>query len=195
MQKALAGRWAIMIVMAFLLAVFIAGGQSPRMAFVQSLPPPASARTNGDGYVLRAKEGEVLQRGKGNTVTIKVDPRTGSPSMAMGTQILDPGVGIPVHMHEHEDEVLFVNDGGGHAVLGGQRQAIGKGDTIYIPHGVWHGVETQGKGVSLLWVVTPPGLEGFFREISTPPGVPPKGFTPAQIEEIGRKHGVRFKPR
>lgn len=147
------------------------------------------------GYVLRAGEGEVLQRGKGNTVIIKVDPKTGSPSMAMGTQSLESGAGIPVHQHEHEDEVLFVHDGGGVAVLGEQRKSVGKGDTIYIPHGVWHGVETQSGGISLLWVVTPPGLEGFFREISTPPGAPPKVLTPAQIEDIGHKHGVRFKPR
>jgi quercetin dioxygenase-like cupin family protein len=137
----------------------------------------------------------VLQRGKGNSVTVKVDPKTGSPGLAMGTQLLDAGVGIPVHMHEHEDEVLFVHEGGGVAILGGQRKVISKGDTIYIPHGTWHGVETQGRGIDLLWVVTPPGLEAFFREVCAPPGAQPKALTPAQIDDIGRKHGVRFKPR
>ncbi|HEX8773102.1 MAG TPA: cupin domain-containing protein [Pyrinomonadaceae bacterium] len=137
----------------------------------------------------------MLQRGKGNTVTIKVDPKTGSPSMAIGTQLLDAGGGIPVHMHEHEDEVLFVHEGGGVAVLGGERKVIGKGDTVYIPHGVWHGVETKDTSINLLWVVTPPGLEGFFREISSSLGALPKLLTPAQIEDIGHKHGVRFKPR
>jgi mannose-6-phosphate isomerase-like protein (cupin superfamily) len=193
MQKPLTRQLTILIIFGFLLVVLIAGGQSPRTASVQSLLP--STAKPGGGYVLRANEGEILQRGKGNTVTIKVDPKTGSPSMAIGTQLLDAGVGIPVHMHEHEDEVLFVHEGGGVAVLGGERKVIGKGDTVYIPHGVWHGVETKDTGVNLLWVVTPPGLEGFFREISSPLGAPPKVLTPAQIEDIGRKHGVRFKPR
>lgn len=193
MQRGLIRYWTILIIVGLFLATFVTGSKSDRKASVQSPPSPVPQRKG--GYVLRADEGEVLQRGKGNTVTIKVDPKTGSPSMAMGTQLLDPGVGIPVHLHEHEDEVLFVNDGGGVAVLGEQRKPIGKGDTIYIPHGVWHGVETHDTGISLLWIVTPPGLEGFFREISTPLGGPPKTLTPAQIEDIGRKHGVRFRQR
>jgi hypothetical protein len=49
------------------------------------------------GYVLASGEGEVIRR-KGNTVTVKVDPKTGSPGMALGTQALEPGLGIPVHM-------------------------------------------------------------------------------------------------
>ena len=85
----------------------------------------------------------MLQHGKGNTITIKVDPRTGSPKMALGTQALDAGVGIPLHRHEHEDEVLFVHDGRGVAILRDQRQIVEKGDSIYIPHGVWHGVENN----------------------------------------------------
>lgn len=145
------------------------------------------------GYVLAAGEGEVIRR-KGNTVTVKVDPKTGSTSMAMGTQALEAGVGIPVHMHEREDEVLFIHSGRGVAVLGGQKKSVGRGDTVFIPHGVWHGIESHGEAIDLLWIVTPPGLEGFFRETGVPPGAPPKALTPAQIENIGRKHGVRFKP-
>lgn len=193
MRRASTRHWTILIIFGFALANLFTGSKPDGKASVHSTPEAVPQQRG--GYVLRADEGEVLQRGKGNTVTVKVDPKTGSPGMAMGTQLLAPGVGIPVHLHEHEDEVLFVNDGGGVAVLGEQRKTIGKGDTIYIPHGVWHGVETHDTGISLLWIVTPPGLEGLFREISTPLGGPPKTLTPAQIEDIGRKHGVRFKER
>jgi mannose-6-phosphate isomerase-like protein (cupin superfamily) len=154
-----------------------------------STPVREAARS---GYVLAAGEGEVIRR-KGNTVTVKVDPKTGSPRMAMGTQALDPGVGIPVHMHQHADEVLFIHGGRGVAVLGEQKKNVGQGDTVFIPRGVWHGVESSGEAIDLLWIVTPPGLEGFFRETGAPPGAPPKVLTPAQLEDIGRKHGVRFK--
>jgi hypothetical protein len=51
----------------------------------------------------------------------------------------------------------------------------------------------RGEAVDLLWLVTPPGLENYFRETGAPPGAPPKALTPAQVDEIGRKHGVRFK--
>ena len=113
--------------------------------------------------------------------------------MALGTQQLDSGAGIPVHKHEHEDEVLFIHEGSGTAVLGEQRKLVTKGDTVFVPKGVWHGVETHKEGIDLLWIVTPPGLEGFFREISSPVGQPAKTLTPGQIQDVGRKHGVSFK--
>ncbi len=176
-----------------LVLVALVGGARPRgEQGVKVSPPSAASEAARGGYVLAAGEGEVIRR-KGNTVTVKVDPKTGSPSMAMGTQALEPGVGIPVHMHEHEDEVLFVHEGRGVAVLDGQRKEVGEGDTVFIPHGVWHGVESRGGAVELLWVVTPPGLEGFFRETGTAAGAPPTVLTPAQLEDIGRKHGVIFK--
>jgi quercetin dioxygenase-like cupin family protein len=180
----------------FLVAIFI-GWQSLGETSVKDLqqPTPTPSQSFQNGYVLRADEGEVLQRGKGNTVIIKVDPKTGSPNMAMGTQLLDSGARIPVHRHDDEDEILFIHNGNGIAVLGNQKKAVGKGDTIYVPRGVWHGVETQKEGIDLLWIVTPPGLEGFFREISSPIGSPPKALTPAQIQDIGHKHGVKFKPQ
>ena len=154
--------------------------------------PTAAPEAARGGYVLAAGEGEVISR-KGNTVTVKVDPKTGSPGMAMGTQALETGVGIPVHMHERADEVLFIHAGRGVAVLGGQRKEVNEGDTVFVPRGVWHGVESRGEAVDLLWVVTPPGLETYFRETGVPPGAPPKALTPAQLNDIGRKHGVRFK--
>ena len=193
MQIVLTRKLTVAIILLFVVGALISGGQSAKQATIQT-QPSVQVRSGAGGYVLRADEGEVLQRGKGNTVTIKVDPKTGSPNMALGTQNLEAGSGIPVHMHEQEDEVLFVHEGGGVAVLGDQRKIIGKGDTVYIPHGVWHGVETKDTGINLLWVVTPPGLEEFFRAVSSPLGTPPKVLTPAQIEDIGHKHGLRFKP-
>jgi quercetin dioxygenase-like cupin family protein len=147
------------------------------------------------GYVLKADEGEILERGKDNTITVKVDPLTGSPSMAAGTQTIGTGGGIPLHLHEDEDEMLFVHKGGGTATVGEQQTSISEGDTVYVPHGTWHGVKTGDNGISILWVVTPPGLENFFREIGSPKGSAPKNLTPAQIDNIGRKHGTRFKPQ
>ena len=195
MPKALSLRLTISIFLAISLAALTFYWQSHRKASTQALPQTQPVKPSGQGYVLRVGEGEALRRGEGNTITIKVDPKTGSPTMAVGTQVLKSGAGIPIHMHEHEDEVLFVHDGAGAAVLEGQRKTLEKGDTIFVPHGVWHGIETKGDGISLLWVVTPPGLEDFFRDTSSPVGAPTKGLTPAQTEEIGRKHGVRFKPR
>lgn len=181
-----------LVLFGLVLTAVAAGVQPQKVRDVKALSSTPAQQGARSGYVLAAGEGEVIKR-KGNTVTVKVDPKTGSPGMAVGTQALDAGVGIPVHMHEHEDEVLFINGGRGVAVLGAHKKDVGQGDTVFIPRGVWHGVESRGEAINLLWIVTPPGLEEFFRETGVPPGAPPRVLTPAQLEDIGRKHGLRFK--
>jgi mannose-6-phosphate isomerase-like protein (cupin superfamily) len=148
-------------------------------------------RAAAQGYVLSANEGETLVRPGGNII-IKVDPTKGSTGMAMGTQHLKGGAGIPVHQHE-QDEILVVQEGGGIAIMGDSRRPIEKGTTIFIPKGVWHGVENTGD-THLLWIVTPPGLEGFFREASSVPGLAGKPLSLEQRNEIAKKHGTTFKP-
>ncbi len=154
----------------------------------------APLQTKTGGFVLQRDEGEVLAVRNGEVV-IKVDPSTGSPRLAMGTQTLRPGAGIDVHLHEQEDEILFVQSGAGVGVLGEGRTPVEAGATIFIPHGVWHGVENPEGAVSLVWVVSPPGLESFFRESGSPPGAEPKTLSREQVDDIRRKHGMRVKPK
>ena len=144
------------------------------------------------GYVLGPNEGEHLIRNAGS-LFIKVGPAQGSDSMALGTQQLPVGTGIRVHQHHEADEVLFVLEGSGFGILGDTRTPVEKGSAIYIPKGAWHGVENPDSELLLLWVVAPPGLEAFFREVSSAPGAPPKQLTHEQLNDIARKHGVTFK--
>jgi hypothetical protein len=57
----------------------------------------------------------------------------------------------------------------------------------------WHGFEDPGRELNLLWMVTPPGFEAFFREVATRPGVPPTPRTKAQLNEIARKYATEFR--
>ena len=154
------------------------------------------------GFDLQAEEGEVLRLGgaTGGEIIIKVDPaKTGSPQMAMGIQYLDGE--IPLHLHEHEEEFLFVHRGQGVGTLGDQRIPLQEGTTIYIPPGTWHGIQNTGDEPSqIMWVVTPgtgetTQLEKFFREVGTPPGAEQKSLTPEQVSDILEKHGMRAKPQ
>lgn len=152
--------------------------------------PDAPHEASQHGFIVPADGGEFLQR-NGNSVRIKVD-FTSTHSLAMGTQHLDPGSGIPLHRHEHEDEILFVHAGEGTAILDGTRTPVADGATVFVPHGTWHGVESTGHAVELVWVVSPPGLEDYFRATGVHAGAPPK-LTPAELDDIGRKHGTTFK--
>src|SRR5262245_3546048 len=144
------------------------------------------------GYVLGPTEGEHLIRNAGSYI-INVDPSRGSNNMALGTQQVPIRTGIHVHLHQEANEVLFVLEGTGFGILDDTRMPIEKGSAIYIPKGVWHGVENPNSELLLLWVVAPPGLETFFREVSSALGAPPKQLTRKQLNEIAQKHGIQLK--
>ena len=146
------------------------------------------------GYVLGATEGEHLVhfRDRGN-IFIKVGSATGSDNLALGTQQVMVGTGIPIHRHFHMDEAFYVLEGGGIFILNDVGHSFEKGGTIFIPKNSWHGFANPDHELLLLWVVTPAGLDGFFRDTCTPPGVPPKQLTREQINEIARKYGTEFR--
>src|SRR5262245_47710630 len=66
------------------------------------------------GYLLGPDEGEHLIhfRDKGD-IFIKAGAATGSTNLAMGTQQVRVGTGIPVHRHFKMDEAFYVLEGSG----------------------------------------------------------------------------------
>jgi quercetin dioxygenase-like cupin family protein len=152
----------------------------------------SASRSTARGYVLGPGEGEALDVPNGRIV-IKVDPKTGSQRMAMGMQTLAPGKGIALHLHEQEDEILFLHGGTRTVIVGHDQRVAVTGTTVYIPHGVWHGVENSSEQAQVVWLVSPPGLEDYFREVGTAPGMRVKEFTPERLAEIRRKHGMKSR--
>jgi quercetin dioxygenase-like cupin family protein len=144
------------------------------------------------GYVLGANEGEHLIQ-RGGNIFIKTDPTRGSNNLAMGTQQILVGVGIPIHRHFEMDEAFYVIEGGGTFILNDARHPIEKGGSIFIPRNAWHGFENTERELHLLWIVAPAGLEAFFREVATRPGVPPTSRTKEQLNEIARRHAMEFR--
>ena len=146
------------------------------------------------GYVLSTTEGEHLIhfRDHGN-IFIKAGSATGSDNLALGTQQVMVGTGIPIHRHFHMDEAFYVLEGGGIFILNDVHHSFEKGGTIFIPKNSWHGFANPDHELLLLWVVTPVGLDGFFRETCSPPGVPPKQLTREQVKEIALKYGTEFR--
>ena len=146
------------------------------------------------GYVLGASEGEHLVhfRDQGN-LFIKLGLATGSDNLAFGTQQVMAGTGIPVHRHFHMDEAFYVLEGSGTFLLNDVRHPFEKGGTIFIPKNSWHGFENPDHELLLLWIVTPAGLDGFFREICVPVGAAPKRLTREQVREIGLRYGTEFR--
>ena len=158
-------------------------------------PPMTQATaTVPQGYVLDATGGERLVhfRNPGN-MFIKVDPVKGASKHALGTQQVPAGAGIPIHRHFQMDEVFYVLEGSGIFILNDEHHPFEKGATIFIPRNTWHGFANPDQELLLLWVVTPAGLEGYFRETCNPPGALRKQLTGEQVNEIARKYGTEFR--
>jgi quercetin dioxygenase-like cupin family protein len=165
---------------AVLLAIVVTG------CATKPSPPPVA-------FVRQPDEGEKLLAPNG-TIVVKADPTTGAFNFAMGTQELQPHTGIPLHVHENEDEILFVHAGTAVGTIGEQHVSVQAGSTIFIPRGTWHGVANGEGMLSLVWFVSPPGLESFFRATRSKPGEAPKSLTKEELDDVARKHHMRFAP-
>jgi quercetin dioxygenase-like cupin family protein len=164
------------------------------VSVAQVLPPERATAQEVDpkGYVLGPNEGEHLIQ-RGGNIFIKTDPTRGSKGLAMGTQQILVGVGIPVHRHFEMDEAFYVIEGSGTFLLNDTPHPIEKGGSIFIPKNAWHGFQNPDGELLLLWIVAPPGLEAFFREVATRPGGPPLQRSKEQLNEIARKYATEFR--
>jgi quercetin dioxygenase-like cupin family protein len=155
---------------------------------------PAGQASARRASVLDPTEGEHLVhfRDRGD-IFIKLGSASGSANLAVGSQQVKLGTGIPIHRHATMEEAFHVLDGSGSVVLDDGRQSFEKGATIVIPKNTWHGFANPAHELLLLWIVTPAGLDGFFRETCSPPGAPAKPLTREQIRDIGLRHDTEFR--
>lgn len=103
------------------------------------------------------------------------------------------GTGIPIHRHFRMDEAFYTLEGRGVFILNDVSRPFEKGASIFIPKNSWHGFENPEHELLLLWVVTPAGLDGFFRETCSLVGEPHKQLTREKIREIAAKYDTEFR--
>lgn len=108
---------------------------------------------------------------------------------AMGNQTVDPGCHIREHVHPDNDEVIYVLEGEGEALIDGARHPMVKDGCFFLGRGRPHAFFNTGAApLRLLWLIQPGGLETFFARIGRPraPGQPqPEPFPrPADVLAI-----------
>lgn len=106
--------------------------------------------------------------------------------------IAPPQVGIPMHVHDNEDELFLILDGEVRFEIDGREPFVaGRGTSVFGPRGVAHAWATHGdKPSHMLVTALQGGVEAMFQELSKLPSPPNLDF-PAIVEICGR-HGIRF---
>ncbi len=116
----------------------------------------------------------------------------GASRFSMGTQTVAPQCAIREHVHDTQEEIIFVYEGRGIARIDGADHPIERGSCAYIGPGLKHHfLNPNDEPLSFTFLLMPGGLDEFFAEIGRPkrPGEPaPTPFPrPDNIAEIERR--------
>ena len=103
---------------------------------------------------------------------------------------VDPGVGIPPHVHTKEDEIFRVVEGEVELMVGGEVTVLSKGEIAFAPKNVPHAWKVGGTEMAkMITSAFPAGIELMFQELAALPAGPPDF---GKVAEICAKQGISF---
>ncbi|SHE73305.1 Cupin domain-containing protein [Arenibacter palladensis] len=142
-------------------------------------------------------EPKIIKDEEGNVLNVIGDIQThklvGSET---GNQIVEwvdnvePGVGIPPHIHTKEDEIFRVIKGQIEIMVDGETTVLNEGDVAFAPKNIPHSWTVVGtEKAKMITSAFPAGIEHMFEELAQlPPG--PPDFQ--KVAEICAKQGISF---
>lgn len=145
--------------------------------------------SNEKSKVIKASEGKVLNV-IGDIQTHKlVGIETGNQIVEWVDNV-EPGVGIPPHVHSKEDEIFRIIEGEIEIMVGGNTSILKAGDVAYAPKNIPHSWKVVGTNkAKMITSAFPAGIEHMFQQLADLPEGPPD-FN--KVAEICQKHGVNF---
>jgi mannose-6-phosphate isomerase-like protein (cupin superfamily) len=106
--------------------------------------------------------------------------------------VVPPGLGgPPTHIHSREDELFICVAGTTRVELDGEEHILTPGSALLMPRGVPHMFHNPyDEETRIIAVVSPPGLENYYRELSAlPPG--PRDMT--LVAAVMTRYGLSLK--
>src|ERR1700712_4735861 len=108
----------------------------------------------------------------GGVMQVVLDSAATGGQLTMLRTALPRGASTPVHVHGSEDEIFLLLQGAMTCWVGDERLELNEGGVAVLPRQVAHAYRVDSAEAHLLTLVTPGGLEGFFRnaghDLSTP---------------------------
>jgi quercetin dioxygenase-like cupin family protein len=127
---------------------------------------------------------------------LKLTPATtGFEPLAMGYQTIAPGCRVREHSHGDQIELQICFRGRGRVVVDGVSHELTAGTACFLGYDVKHEIVNDSpEDLVMMWVITPPGLEDFFKAIGRPrqPGdqAPAPFARPADVVAVERAMGM-----
>jgi quercetin dioxygenase-like cupin family protein len=150
---------------------------------------------------IQSKQATIIDAGEGaklnilgHAVTVMLTSAETNGDGYLFEVITPAGHGIPPHVHEREDEYIYIAEGVYEVFLNGRTHKAKSGAMLhfprYIPHGFRNIGATPGKTV---WTVTPgANFEPFFNELGALPADAPPDMQ--KVVGIFAKYGMEVLP-
>jgi len=153
--------------------------------------------SNDDDYQIMDTEPKIITEAEGSVLNVIGDIQTHKlTGNDTGNQIVEwvsnvePGVGIPPHIHTLEDEIFRVLKGQVEIMVNGQASILNAGDVAFAPKNIPHAWTVVGTDTAqMICSAFPSGIENMFDELAELPAGPPD-FD--KVAEICSRHGISF---
>ena len=116
------------------------------------------------GYAHSPQGGEVIEL-RGTKMWVKAAYEDAPGAFSIIEMVHPPGLSIPLHIHPDGHEAFYVLEGSYTVECEAETFNGIEGSFIFVPQGAVHNYTVGSKGGRLL-VVSPSGLERYFREVS-----------------------------
>ena len=108
-----------------------------------------------------------------------------------------PGWEVPLHVHDHEDEVHYYLEGEAVVTCGEEEFKGEPGSLMFLPKGIPHALRFAESGPGRWLWISPQNRDGLFREAGVPASEPEPSEEDVErdlerIIGVFEKHGMRF---
>lgn len=143
--------------------------------------------------IIEAGEGRKLNV-LGHAVTVRIPSANTNGDSWMFEVISPPGMAVPPHVHEYEDEYGYIIEGVWEIILDGQIYEATAGAVVHCPRHTSHGFRNIGSTTGkMLWISTPgAAVERFFEELGALPADAPPDME--KIAGIFAKYSIGIVP-
>jgi quercetin dioxygenase-like cupin family protein len=127
----------------------------------------------------------------GSPISHKVKSKDTNGVFSVMEFVTPPGKGVALHVHEREDELVYLLDGEIEVTLGDQKMKAVPGVMALLPRGIPHGFTNDGsKSSRLLDTMLPCHFDNYFVELA---GLFTRGEpSQEQNDALSRKYRIKY---